>query len=339
MVTIYDVAKKAGVSIATVSYALNGKNTISEETRERIKSIVDEMGFIPNSLAQGLSSKKTNIMGVVVADIQNLFTSSFIKHLESYARNEDFYLLLGSTSNDPEIESDIIGRFIAKNVDSLVILPGNDFKEERYISITNSIKKRHIPFVIVNSSFTKVRTNFVLIDLEEGQYSLTKYLLENGHRDIRFIGGGRDSYHSMIKFKGFLRALDEFGIIDNEDLMIECGKEYTFDEGYEAGKKLLDMSEKHPEAVVAVNDTVAQGVISAIIERGYKVPEDISVAGNDDINLPLAGMVKLTTLRSPVNEVARLCVEVLKETTERKGITRQYILNQELVVRSSVKKR
>ncbi|MBC7960858.1 MAG: LacI family DNA-binding transcriptional regulator [Vallitaleaceae bacterium] len=338
MITIYDVAKKAGVSIATVSYALNGKNSVSEETRARVKAIADEMGFIPNSLAQGLSSKKTNIMGVVVADIENLFTASFIKHLESYARKEDFYLLLGSTLNDSEIENEIIGRFIAKNVDSLVIHPGANFNEQRFIDLITSITKRHIPFVIVNASFSKIKTNFVRIDLEEGQYAITKYLLTMGHRDLCFIGGGKDSYHSMLKLNGFLRALEEYGIMNHDSYHVECGNEFTFEQGYEAAKSLLSRSLKHPGVIVAINDSVAQGAIAALLEAGYKVPGDVSVVGNDDINQSIAGHVRLTTLRSPVDEIARLCVEVLKETDLKKGITRQYILNQELIVRDSVKR-
>ena len=330
MVTIKDVAKRAGVSIAAVSYALNDKTGVNEETKSKVKQIAEEMGYVPNSLAQGLLSRKTNIISLIMPDISNTYNTAFIKALDFYARKEGFFLLLGSISTSSENEQVIIDKLMAKKVDGFIITPGN-YNQGFYKNIAAKLNKRNIPFVFSNICFPEIKSNYVVPDFEEGEYQITRYLLEKGFSHLAFIGGSRDNYYSEIRYKGFLRALDEFGITCDETLYVVCSEDFDFRAGYEAADRLLDVSER-PEADVALNDWVAYWIIKRLGELNIKVPEDIKVVGFDDISVPTLNTVPLTTVRIPIEEMARLCIGILNETSEKRFL-KQFILPTEVVVR------
>lgn len=335
MVTIKDVAKRAGVSIAAVSYALNDKEGVNEETKKRVREIADEMGYIPNSLAQGLLSKKTNIIGLVLPDISNLYNASFINHLNFYARQNNYFLLLGNTANDITNVKEIVSGFLHKNVDALIIVPHNYCEDNTYESIVFDAKRRHIPVLFTNMNFPGLKTSYVVPDLEEGQYQITRYLLENGLKDLIFVGGGKNHYYSEVKYKGFLRAFDEFNISARKDNCYEVAMNYSFKDGYDFASK-FPLENKLPEAFIAVNDMVAYGMIRGLKQHGIRVPEDVSFVGFDDIELPIVDSVGLTTMRIPMEEMAKLSMDIIVEGTEAK-LMKQYILQPELVIRQSVK--
>lgn len=332
MVTIKDVAKKAGVSIAAVSYALNGKGGVKEETKRRVLQIAEEMGYIPNSLAQGLLLKKTHVIGVVIPDISNTYTANFIKYLEMYARKNGFFLLISTLFNSSESEIDVFNKLIAKNVDGFIITPGA-YEEAVYKQVCAKMNKRNIPYIFANINFPGIKSSFVVPDLEEGEYQLTRSLLEMGFRDIAFAGGSRDFYTSAIRYKGFRQALDDFGLTHDETRYIDCGNKLDFKDGYRTISEYLNRYSL-PEVFVALNDSMAYGIIKALKELGLKVPENVGVAGFDDIEMPTVDTVPLTTVRIPVEELARLCIEVMKET-EGKKILKQFLLSTEVVIRQS----
>jgi LacI family transcriptional regulator, galactose operon repressor len=334
MITIKDVAKKAGVSIAAVSYALNDKGGVTEETKKKIKLAAEELGYVPNSLAQGLLSKKTNFIGLIVPDIANVYTANFIKYLNQYAYKSNFFLLLGSTSGDIDEEKKIVDKFIGRNVDALIILPHNYRNEGFYRDLIRSATKKRVPCLFANMSFPGIKTNSVVPDFEEGQYKITRYLLKSGLKDFTFIGGPRTHYYSEIKYQGFLRALHESNITYSDDTYIGCGTNYTFEDGYQMIREYLP-DNALPEAFVVVNDLMALGLIKGLNECGVSVPEDVSVTGFDDIELPTMKSTNLTTVRVPLEDMARLCIEVLKEG-KAGNVIKQFVLQPELVIGDSV---
>lgn len=335
MITIKDVAKKAGVSIATVSHVLNNTGRANEDTRKRVKQAADELGYIPNSLAQGLLSKKTNIIGVIISDISNLYNASFIKFLNVYAKENRYFLLIGSTEGHLEEEKEIVDGFISKNVEALIIAPHNYCDDSFYEEILAKARKRRIPLLFANMNFLKIKSSFVVPDLEEGEYLITKYLLDNGLKDLVFIGGDMSHYYTEIKYKGFVRALEEYNIKYDKNNFIECGRNYSFNDGRTAVKEYLSKNSLS-EAFAVANDVMAYGVIKGLKEMGIKVPEDVSVVGFDDIEMPVVDSVPITTVRIPLEEIARLCIETIKEDAGKK-LLKQYILQPELVIRESVK--
>jgi LacI family transcriptional regulator len=333
LVTIKDVAKKAGVSIAAVSYALNDKEGVNEATKTRIREIADEMGYIPNSLARGLLLKKTNVIGLVVPDISNPYISSFIKHLDRYARNEGFFILLASMSNPAEHEDDIIHKLAARHVDGFIITPASD-DQDQYRRIAAKLNKQNIPFLFANMSFSGIKSNYVIPDLEEGEYQLTTYLLQRGFRDFVFAGGDQNEYYTRVRYQGFLRALSDQGLTFNEERYLVCGPAYSFDDGYTAARHFLEHASALPEVFVALNDFIACGMIKAFRQRGIRVPQDVCMVGFDDLDMPTTDTVPLTTVRIPVEEMAGLCLDILKSGRGNK-VLRQMILPTEVVIRES----
>ena len=339
MVTIKDVAKKTGVSIAAVSYALNNKRGVNEDTKRKIKRVADEMGYFPNSLAQGLHSKKTNIIGLIIPDIANVYTANFITFLNQYAYKNNFFLLLGNTSGEIEEEKKIVDKFIGKNVDALIIVPHNYRNEGFYQDLIKVARKKKVPFLFANMSFPGIKSSSVVPDFEEGQYRITKYLINNGLKDFVFMGGPKTHYYSEIKYHGFQRALEEASIILGEDGYIECGRNYTFDDGYKMIKKYVIKSPL-PDAFVVVSDLLALGIVKGLSECGIKVPEDVSVTGFDDIEVPTLKSINLTTVRVPLKSMAKLCIEILKESDNEKDyLLKQLVLQTEIVIGDSVKSR
>ena len=329
MITIKEVAQRAGVSIAAVSYALNGKDGISKEKADKIIKIAEEMGYVPNVLARNLINNKTSILGVVVPNISNIYMSNFISHLEHYARENGFYLMLGSTQNSLENERQVIKSLIAQKVDGLIITPANYYDENMYLEIIEYINKCDIPFCLANLSFPNIKCNYVVPDLEKGAYEITKIVLENNINDLYFAGGTKEHYYTNIRFKGFCRALMEQGIDAGEDRYIEYVGEYDFDQGLEIAK-MIPRFERLPQAIVAVNDMVAFGIIEGLKLVGVCVPKDISVTGFDNTELPVKMGYRLTTANIPLDHMAKLCVEII-QNSENTATLKQYTIALEVI--------
>jgi len=335
MITIKDVARKAGVSIAAVSYALNDKAGVNEDTKRRIKKLAEEMGYVPNSLAQGLLSKKTHVIGLIVPDIANAYTSAFLKYLNLYAHQSSYFLLLGSTSGSVEEEKKVIDSFIGRNVDALIIVPHNYCGEDFYRDVLAKASRKHVPYIFANMNFPGIKSSYVVADFEEGQYAITSYLLRNGYRDFAYIGGSEEHYYSKVKYQGFQRACDEFGLQLPEGRYLDCGLNYTFSEGYRIIKEYTS-KRTLPEVFTAVNDLIALGIIKGLSEQGIRVPEDVSVTGFDGLDVEILQAASLTTVRVPLEDMARLCIEILDAGPEQ-NIQRQIVLQPELVPGSTVK--
>lgn len=337
MVTIHDVAKRAGVSAATVSYSLNNKNRVNDETKERIRKIADELGYIPNSLAQGLLNKKTNTIGLVLPDISNSFDAALIKYLEGYARKRSYFLIIANSAQDEQIEMEIVKRFVSKNADAIALIPRIDFQTKAYQEIATLCRKRNIPLVFLNQKVEGVKANVVAPDIEEGEYMITNYLLEKGLRDIAFVGGDHKSYFTEARYKGFIRALQEFGVQFDPERYIRLEGTYSFDHGYESITEYLKANKQIPEGIVAINDNIAMGVYKGLKEKGIRVPEDVSLVGYDDLKIPSLDDFGLSTIKIPLDEIAKFCIEILDECIQNNSIQKQYIVKPKLIIRQSVK--
>lgn len=336
--SIYEIAKRAGVSTATVSYALNNKRKVSKEKKELILKIAEELNYVPNSLAKGLLSKKTNIVGLIVPDLSMPYTLAIIRHLEYFARQNNLYLLLGHTDGRMSTMGNIADSFISKNVDGMILATGlgsSDYQEIQ--KVIARIQKYKVPAVMITplNAPTGPKINYVIPDLEDGEYQITRYLLENNLDRLVFMGGRQSDYVTRIRRDGFKRALDDFGLQTHDGLFRDCG--YSFQDGYHEMIRYLESDQALPSAFVAINDSVALGMFKALKEKEIRVPEDVSLVGYDDIELPAIDFIPLTTVKIPVEEISRLCVEGLMKQWEGQNLTFQYSLKPQVVVRESVK--
>ena len=328
-VTIYDVAKKANVSITTVSRVFNNNPSVSRKTRRKVQKAIEELNYVPNAIARSLVYQSSKTIGLIVSDVTNPFFADAIDGIEKVLSNEGYTVLLCDTRYSQERESRYISQMIEKRVDGIIIFSA-------YVSDIDFIKKaiNTIPLVSVQSTFKEI--DCINTTDEDGAFEAVDYLIKLGHRNIAFLVYDYDNSTITNRMMGYLRAHKNNGIPVNEDYIIKS--KFTYNAGYYMTKKLL---EKHLEvtAIFAYNDMIAIGAYMAINERGLKIPDDISVVGYDDIEMASIVTPKLTTVSQPFYDMGKNAAELLlkriKEDTE--AIPQTILLPTKLVIRESAR--
>jgi LacI family transcriptional regulator len=328
VVTIKDIAKKVGVSPSVVSRALNNKYGVKAETRERIVRTAKEMGYRPNILAQGLVTRKTNTIGVVMADISEPFFSQLIKGMNLVA-DETGYTLIYYNSYESLVERSALEHMIkAQRVDGLIIV-GSRIKEDEYLSG----RTWEVPLVLVERRLTAPGLNCVWVDSITGAYKATRYLIDQGHRRIAHICGTLGFQVALDRLEGYKRALADTGLPYAEELV--ASGHFVWQDGYTATKEVLKQTPRCT-AVFAGNDTMAYGALQAIAESGLEVPRDIAVVGFDDLEFSLLTNPPLTTVRQPRMEMGKKAVSILVSILAGKAEEGVKIsLTPELIIRRS----
>lgn len=332
MIKLKDVARLATVSEATASLVMNNRPGVKTETRDRVLDAALSLGYTPNFIARGLAMQKTHSIGLVVTDIENPFFGTFTRYVDEFVLNHGCNLILSVSNDDPELEQRVIYDFIGKRVDGVIIVP--TVSEVRDASIFQQLANHKIPFVFSTTYYEGIDCECIMTDLEEGSYRLTKYLIELGHREILFfITSNREVIASKLRIKGHKRALNEAGIELREESFIECRKP-DFNCGYSAAQAAVE--KKKPDAIITVNDIMALGAKRGVIDLGLRIPEDISVAGYDDVIFSSISEIPLTTIRQDIQEISRETVNILFEKIEgKKPHNRLIKLTPELIVRKS----
>jgi LacI family transcriptional regulator len=326
--TIYDVARLAGVSTATVSRALNGTGQIAPRTRATIEAAVEQLGYRPNTIARSLVTKSTQTIALLLPDITNPFYAALVSGIQQSALSHGHTMLLCTTENDPEREEHYLRVLRAKQVDGALVdglvLPSDTiarFVEDGFpiVCLDRDIDSRSIPLVQVDNRL--------------GGRLATEHLISLGHSRVAHVMGARELGISDERLAGYRDELAAAGV-ETAASLVEEGR-FTEEGGHEAARALL---ERNPDltAIFAANDLSAVGVLNAIAETGRRVPEDISVVGFDDLRLAAFTSPPLTTVRQPAVEIARLATELLIGLTRGKQVEQmRHQLEPELVVRAS----
>ena len=277
-VTLRDVAKRAGVSIATVSRVLNNTNYVNPEVRQTVEAAIEELGYYQNSIARSLKTNLTMTIGFVTADISNPYTITVAKAIEDLIREQKYNLLVCSTAGDPERELEYLRLLMGRNIDGLV-LNGTGFNQEFVTAISG-----RIPVILVHRRYDipGFRGDLVDSDNESGSYGLTKHLLTFGHRRIFVIKGECNTSSHNERYAGFCRAMAEAGIVIKDDYPFQYKGDFTQESGYRAVEYLCTLKEK-PTAILALNNTMALGALECMKMRNLSAPEDISIAAYNDI--------------------------------------------------------
>jgi LacI family transcriptional regulator len=330
MVTLKDIAAKAGVSTATVSYVLNNTGNISSETRKKVLDVLETLNYKPNQVARSLKVKKTRTIGVIVEDITIFNAPEIIDGINSFAEKHGFSILLTNLRIFKRIgnrftEMEKCKGFISKAVDDLLSqqVDGIIYIGIHVRDITGLVPKTDKPIVYTycyTSSESDYTVNF---DDESASYEMTKYLIGLGHRKIGLITGLNDSILTHQRFAGYNRALVEHQLFFNP-LYMKTG-DWEYSSGYTRGMELLQLKDK-PTAIVAMNDLMAGGVLEACRELNLQVPDDVSVVGFDDRECGLYYLPQLTTIRLPLSEMGELSMkkmlDILNHRKEIEHITR-----------------
>ncbi|MGG7096102.1 LacI family DNA-binding transcriptional regulator [Clostridium sardiniense] len=329
--TLLDIAKAVNVSKTTVSMVLNNKeNNISKETKEKIFKAAKELNYVPNYLAKSLITKRSYSIGVIVPDIQNPFFSEMAKGIEKIAEENGYSIILCNTLNSKRRENEHIKLLMSKAIDGLIIAPSDD-KSESFDILEN----QGIPFVIVDrvvEDFEKF--NGVFCNNEKGIRLGLDYLHNKGKRNIAFIGGNKEYSTANIRLKTYIEKVIELGIY-NKDFNIE--DDFSLEGGFKATKRLIE-KELEIDAIFYSSDVMAIGGIKYLLRNGYKIPEDISILGFDNIDICNFIEPELTTVAQPIYNMGEEGIKLLLRLIDKKDIEEKIIeLDPYLIERGTVK--
>lgn len=330
-VTIKDIAALAGVSKTTVSKVINNKDdSISKATKDKILKIMKEQNYVPNKLAQGLVTKRTKTIGLLIPDIRNPFFTDISRGAEDFARKKGYNIIFCNTDEDYEKEAQCVSMLCEKMVDGIIFAPSSNtlYEEDRYSNL-------QIPIVLVDKNIDIQNAKGVVkVDNKNGTYEATKHLIKNGHKEILYLSGPLKNDIAKERLNGYIRALEKNNRLFNRENVIE-GK-YKYEWSYEYIKSL---DEINFSAICCANDLIAIGAIQALRERNLKVPQDISVVGFDDIETAKLTDPSLTTVRQPSYEMGQKASEILinslnDDSNDMVGVI---TFKPQLIVRNSTK--
>jgi len=282
MATISDVAKKAGVSEATVSRVLNNTAVVNRDTRKRVLDAINELHYTPSFLAKGMRRKKTSTIGVIIPDFRNLYYSELLKAIEDEARIHEYIAIICTGEMNAERERAYIDYLLSRQVEGLMLCCYVNIMENK--SFIQKVAQK-VPIIVMDQPSGSLPVSSAYADGYKGFKVLLSYLIEKGHRTIGMIRSLHRYPCSESRFIGYVDTLKEHGISVDPNLIEES--EFTAAGGYDAAKKLLAKSK--PTAIVGVNDLIASGALKYIREKGYAVPDDIAIAGFDNIALSSLG--------------------------------------------------
>lgn len=327
-ITLKMVAERAGVSVNTVSRAINNKSDINEETKKRVLKVAQELGYVQNATAVALRTKKTRTLGVVIADNRNPFYAEVLNGIEEAAREKNYHIILANTQRDYQKEEEAINLLLAKRVDGLLITPVQDRNDD-----IKKLIEANIPFVIVGRDFENIEVDAVYNDEVKGGFFATEYLIKKGHKRIAFINGFLHKSPAQGRLEGYKKALKEHGI-PLDDMMVSVG-DIDVEDGYERTKQMLEKNLDFT-AIFAYNDMMAFGAMQVIKEKGLRIPEDIGLVGYDDI--PFSSLISpsLSTIRLKKQELGAESVKLLlSRINGSREKMKKIMLNVELIVRGT----
>lgn len=326
--TLKMVAEKAGVSVNTASRAINNKPDINEKTKKRILEIAQELGYIRNSAAVALRTKKTRTIGVVIADNRNPFYAEVLNGMEIAAREKNYHIILANTQRDYKKEEEAINLLLAKRVDGLLITPVQDRDDD-----IKKLIEANIPFVVVGRDFKNIEVDAVYNDEVKGGFLATDYLIKKGHKKIALVNGFLYKSPARSRLEGYKKALNKYRI-PLDDLLISAG-DINMENGYERTRQMMEKNLDFT-AIFAYNDMMAFGVMQAIKEKGLKIPQDIALVGYDDISFSSLISPTLTTIKLKKQELGVESVKLLfsRINGERKKI-KKVMLDVELIIRET----
>lgn len=329
-ITMEEIARLAGVSLATVSRTIHSPNLVKPGTLERVKGVMEKNRYVYNVTASDFSKKRSTVIGVIIPTPKGAIFANSTQAIQEAAQERGFSLIIGSTGYEPEAESNLLRQFQERRLAG-VILTGFTIGQEKVI---RDLVRGGIPCVVVWEVLQNSSLSFVGFNNFDAAFSMTEYLISLNHRRIGLILGPYSRIgRAMRRLEGYRAALERSGLTFDPAIVME--KMPTLKEGKEAMAELLSLRDR-PTAVFAASDMLAVGAMSALRERGLRIPEDISVAGFDDIDFAAYTDPPLTTVRVPAWEMGEIAVSLLVDMIEGKRKSPQRrILSTEVVVRKS----
>lgn len=329
-VTIKDVAKASKVSVATVSRVLNELGGYSDETKNNVLKVVDELGYKGNAIARWLSTNTTKTIGVIIPDVSTNFDGEIIRGIEDIAHNHDYSVIICNAGAEGKRTPEYLRILEERKLDA-IILVSIRITDEYY----KAIKSMNIPYILISTASFKHNMPYIRVDDTMAAYTATKYLIDRGHTNIAMISGTKeDPIAGWPRVQGYINALKDYNIEVNEEL-IEYG-DFSYESGIRCMNSLLERKRAFT-AVFVASDDMAAGVLNAAYRRKIRVPDNLSIVGYDNTKTAEMSIPPLTTLAQPLYEMGCKAFSRILDMLNGKDTMEGTIMNHSIVERETVK--
>jgi LacI family transcriptional regulator len=328
-VTIYDVARESGVSMATVSRVLNGNDNVRPITKQKVMNVIDKLSYRPNEVARGLASKKTTTVGVIIPDVTDGYFSALARGIDDIATMYKYNIILANSDDNPEKEASVLGTLLSKQVDGIIFM-GNTIDDKLRLAFKNST----CPIVMAgsiddNNILPSVNINYVEAVMDE-----TNRLIQHNNTKIAFVSESmKQAINKNFRLTGYKKALSVNNIPFDKQLVFET--DGTYDSGYGLAKTLLSES---VTAAIATNDELAAGILNGITDLGVKVPEKFEIFTSN--NTKIAKMVRpeLSSITQPLYDIGAVAMRLLTKIMNQEYINKKnVVLRYDIIERQSTK--
>ncbi|QGQ46424.1 LacI family DNA-binding transcriptional regulator [Metabacillus sediminilitoris] len=331
--TIKDVAKRANVSIATVSRIVNNQTGYSEKTKKKVLEAIEELGYQPNAVARGLINRRTHTIGVLFPKLSSTFVTDLLSGIEKATHEAGSSLIVCHTESNGEKTMKYLQLLNEKRIDG-IIFTSAPLIDEYY----QYISKMNVPLVLLSTESYAYNVPYVKVNDRHAAYTATQYLIKQGHKDIGMISGNKDDLIAgRPRIDGFISALQDHNLPYDEQKIV-TNQGFSFSDGLGSLKTLLDQS---PDitAIFAASDELAMGAISAAYQLGIKVPDELSIIGYDNLSIAEMAIPPLTSVAQPLTEMGEVAANMLFEILNHDKVVKSRIMPHQIKERNSVKER
>lgn len=329
--TVYDIAAEAGVSVATVSRVLNNSVKVAESTRNKIQGIIDKYEFKPNEVARSLFKNETKLIGCILPDITNPYYSTVLLEAEKYALMNGYTMIICNTSGDSGNYAMYLQTLVDRQVDGIIYMGGESVQTPQLHQVLKKYEER-LPIVMINWNLQDINCFCVQSDEEQGFMMLLDQIASKGYRDVALLAGKRGVMPTELKVKLYKEAVHNGKFNNHEEYLIDG--EFTVEHGMEAMCQLLSLPVR-PEVVIGINDIIAVGALNACHMQKVSIPEDIKIAGFDNINLSNVVYPSITTIGHDYVNLAHKAVDLIIDKTALLRSERTFTFPMEYICRES----
>lgn len=327
-ITIYDVAREAGVSMATVSRVVNGNKNVKENTRQKVLDVIDRLDYRPNAVARGLASKKTTTVGVVLPNISNSYFSVLAKGIDDIAAMYKYNIVLASSDEDDDKEVNVVNTLFAKQVDGIIFM-GHRLTDK----IRAEFSRSRTPVVLAGTVDLEHQLPSVNIDFQQAAADAVAVLAEKNQK-IAFVSGPLiDDINGKLRLNGYKEGLKQKGLTFSESLVFEA--KYRYEDGFALAERLIHSG---ATAAYVAEDELAAGLLNGLFAAGKRVPEDVDIITSDDSLLVKYTRPNLTSISQPIYDLGAVAMRMLTKIMNKEELEeKELILNHGIKRRQSTK--